>query len=261
MMKTCLFVALSVMAGIIPVFGEIKTEPVTVFDGDEPLDGFFAYDAAIPGKRPGVLIIHDWMGLKEYEMSRARQIAELGYLAYAMDMYGKGKRPKQTQEASEMAKLFRENRDLMRSRAQSGLEALQKHSLCEVSKVAAMGYCFGGGVSLELARYGAPLAGVISFHGNLDTPNIMDAKNIKGKVLILHGADDPLVPPEQIAAFQREMREANVDWQFIQYGGAVHSFTNPSAGTDPSKGAAYHAISDRRSWEHLKLFLKELFEH
>jgi dienelactone hydrolase len=140
------------------------------------------------------------------------------------------------------------------------LEALKNHPLVDPNRVAAIGYCFGGGTVLELARSGAELAGVVSFHGNLNTPNPEDAKNINCKVLALHGADDPHVPQEHVLAFQDEMRSGGVDWQMVLYGGAVHSFTNPASGNDPSKGVAYNERADRRSWRAMKSFFAELFE-
>ena len=148
----------------------------------------------------------------------------------------------------------------MRRRARAGLDVLLKQELTDSARVAAIGYCFGGGAALELARSGAPLAGVVSFHGNLDTPNPADARNIKGKILVCDGGDDPHVPPEQVIAFQKEMRDADVDWQINIYGGAVHAFTNPAAGNDPSSGAAYNAEADRRSWQAMKDFFSEIFK-
>jgi dienelactone hydrolase len=147
----------------------------------------------------------------------------------------------------------------MRSRANAGLEILKKHRLTDVKRIGAMGYCFGGGVVLELARNGAEIVGVVGFHANLETPNRDDAKNIKGKVLILHGADDPLVPMDHVLAFQEEMRKAKVDWQMVFYGGAVHAFTMPKVGTDYSKPAAYNEKADQRSWEAMKTFFREVF--
>ena len=149
----------------------------------------------------------------------------------------------------------------MRSRAQAGLDVLISQPLVDAKRVAAIGYCFGGGTVLELARSGVDIAGVVSFHGNLDTPRPEDAKNIKAKVLVLHGADDPFVPEKDVSAFQEEMRQAKVDWQMVIYGGAVHSFSNPNSGDDPSTGAAYDARADKRSWEAMRLFFGELFNH
>jgi len=149
----------------------------------------------------------------------------------------------------------------MRARAQAGLETLKSQPMVDAKRLAAIGYCFGGTTVLELARSGADVVGVVSFHGGLDTPNPVDAKNIRGKVLVLQGGDDPFVPPEQVTAFQDEMRKAGVDWQFVTYGGAVHSFTNPASGNDNSKGAAYNAAADRRSWLAMQQFFNELFKN
>ncbi len=148
----------------------------------------------------------------------------------------------------------------MRARAQAGLETLKKQKLVDPQRIAAIGYCFGGTTVLELARDGADVKGVVSFHGGLSTPTPQDAGNIKGKVLVLHGADDPYVKAEEVAAFQQEMRDAKVDWQFISYGNAVHSFTNKAAGTDNSKGAAYNEKADKRSWEAMRAFFAEIFK-
>ena len=147
----------------------------------------------------------------------------------------------------------------MRSRAHSGLKVLRANILVDTKRIAVIGYCFGGTSVLELARNGDDAAGFVSFHGGLNTPTPDDAKNIRGKVLALHGADDPLVPPDEVLAFEEEMRRAGVDWQMIIYGGAVHSFTNPAAGNDPSVGAAYNEKADKRSWEAMKTFFQELF--
>jgi len=187
-------------------------------------------------------------------------LAQLGYVAFAVDMYGNGVTAKDATEAGKLATALRNDRPLMRARAQAALETLRKNPQCDPRRVAAIGYCFGGGVALELARSGADIAGVASFHGNLDTPNPDDAKNIRAKVLVLHGADDPYVNTAQVAIFQQEMRQAKVDWQMIFYGGAVHSFTNPASGDDPSKGVAYNAAADRRSWQAMKDFFDEIFK-
>jgi dienelactone hydrolase len=175
-------------------------------------------------------------------------------------MYGKGIRPKNEREAASQAKIYRSDRKLMRDRATAGLRVLQQNQLTDPQRIAAIGYCFGGGTALELARSGANVAGVVSFHGNLDTPNPSDAKNIKGKVLVLHGANDPLVPPEQVLAFAEEMNQAKVDWQLVAYGGAVHSFTNPESGNDPSKGVAYNQAADKRSFAAMQQFFAEIFQ-
>lgn len=254
-----ILLALIFLACASSAYADVVTEPVDYRDGDTVLEGYLAYDAAVEGKRPGILIVHQWKGLGDYEKMRAKQLADLGYVAFALDMYGKGIRPKDREGAAEQALKYRGDRALMRSRANAGLEVLKNHPLVDPSRVAAIGYCFGGGAALELARSGADIAGVVSFHGNLDTPDPTDAKNIRAKILVLHGADDPHVPPEQMLAFEKEMRDAGVDWQLNAYGGAVHSFTDPGAGNDPSTGSAYNEEADKRSWQAMKSFFAEIF--
>ena len=256
----CLVPALTVLAAALTASGEVRTETVKYKLGDTTMIGYMAWDDAVQGRRPGVLVVHEWYGLNDYAKSRARQLAQLGYVALAVDMYGDGVVAKDAAEAGKLATALRNDRPLMRARAQAALETLRKNPACDPRRVAAIGYCFGGGVVLELARSGADIAGVASFHGNLDTPNADDAKNIRAKVLVLHGADDPHVNAAQVAAFQQEMRDAKVDWQMIFYGGAVHSFTNPASGDDPSRGVAYNAAADRRSWDAMKKFFDEIFK-
>lgn len=239
---------------------EVRSQLVEYKQGNTVLEGYLAYDDEIKGKRPGVMVVHEWTGIGPYVKERAEQLAELGYVAFAADIYGKGVRPKNQQEAAAQAKIYRSDRQLMRDRALAGLQVLQKNQFTNPNQIAAIGYCFGGGTVLELARSGANVAGVVSFHGNLDTPNPNDAKNIKGKVLVLHGGADPLVPIEQVAAFQTEMNQANVDWKMITYGNAVHSFTNPEAGNDPAKGTAYNAEADKESWAAMRRFFAEIFQ-
>lgn len=260
-MKTllCVFTAALGLLAVNFAQGAVQTKTVEYKDGDTVLEGFLAYDDSIAGKMPVVLIVHEWTGLGPYVKKRAEQIAQLGYAAFAIDIYGKGIRPDNPQDAGKQASIYRGDRQLMRRRALAGLEEAKKFSFADANRIAAIGYCFGGGVVLEMARSGTDLKGVVSFHGNLDTPNPQDAKNIKAKVLVLHGADDPHVPQEQITAFQNEMRSAKVDWQMVFYGNAVHSFSNPDAGNDPSKGSAYNKETDNRSWEAMKGFFKEIF--
>lgn len=238
---------------------EIKTQVVEYRDGDTVLEGYLAYDETVKGKIPAVLIVHEWTGLGSYMKKRAEQIAGLGYVAFAIDIYEKGIRPTNNEDAAKQASIYRQDRQLMRRRALAGLEKVKKFPSVDAKRIAAMGYCFGGGVVLEMARSGADLKGVVSFHGNLDTPHPEDAKNIKAKVLICHGADDHYVTGEQVLAFENEMRAAHVDWQMNIYGNSVHSFTNPDSGNDSSKGAAYNQQADMRSWEAMRAFFKEIF--
>ncbi|WP_193212210.1 dienelactone hydrolase family protein [Luteolibacter marinus] len=228
--------------------------------GGTTLEGFHVYNDAFPGKRPGVLIIHQWTGLTDYEKMRARLLAEMGFNVFAADIYGKGIRP-QPPEAGKEAGKYKDDRDLYRARLDAGLEVLKKDEHTDATKIAAIGYCFGGTGVLELARSGADLAGVVSFHGGLGAGDGKAAAKggVKAKVLVCHGADDPFVPADELSGFQQEMRDAGADWQFIAYSGAVHAFTQKMAGDDNSKGAAYNEKADRRSWEHMKLFFAELF--
>ncbi len=239
---------------------KLHSETVNYKDGETELQGYLVYDENLTSPAPGVLVVHEWMGLNDYAKHRADMLAELGYVAFAVDIYGVNSLPKDMQGAAAMAGKFKSDRKLMRQRITLGLDELKKQPNVDVSKIAAIGYCFGGTVVLELARSGADIAGVVSFHGGLDTPVPEDAKNIKCKVLVCTGGDDPNVPPKQVEAFEKEMRDANVDWQVKSYGGAVHSFTNPASGNDNSKGAAYNEKADRRSWEDMKLFFNEIFK-
>ena len=239
---------------------QIHTETIEYRQGDTVLEGYLAYDTAIKGKRPGVLVVHQWKGLTDYEMKRAQMLAKLGYNAFAVDIYGKGVRPKTAQAAGAEASKYRNNRNLLRSRVQAGLAGLEKQELTDPKRLAAIGYCFGGTAVIELARSGADIGGVVSFHGGLDSPHPEDGRNVRCKVLALHGADDPHVSAKDLAAFEDEMRQAKVDWQLVMYGGAVHAFTDWNAGSDPKQGVAYNAQADRRSWEAMKVFFAEIFK-
>jgi dienelactone hydrolase len=238
---------------------KLVTKTVEYHQGEAVLEGYLAYDDSFAGKRPGVLVVHEWTGLGNYVKKRAGQLARLGYVAFGADIYGKGIRPATPEAAGREAGKYRADRKLLRARAQAGLAELRKQPLVDPGRIAAIGYCFGGTTVLELARSGVDLAGAVSFHGGLDTPNPEDAKQIRAKILVLHGADDPHVPPRQVAAFQDEMRTVGVDWQMVSYGGAVHSFTNPDSGNNPAQGAAYNEKADMRSWQAMKLFLAEIF--
>jgi len=238
---------------------DLVTQVIEYKQGDVVLEGYLACPKEAKGKLPGVLVCHQWMGHTDYERRRAEETARLGYVAFALDIYGKGVHPKDPQEAGKTAGGYKGDRALLRARALAGLEVLRKYERCDAKKVAVMGYCFGGTTALEVARSGADVAATISFHGDLSTPAPDDAKNIKGKVLALHGADDPFVPVAQVAAFEDEMRKAGVDWQLVAFGGAVHSFTLKAAGNDNSKGAAYNEKADLRSWGMYRDFLVEAF--
>jgi len=247
------------MTTILAARAAIHTETVEYKQGDTTLEGFLAYDDSISGKRPGVLVVHQWLGLTDYEKRRATMLAQLGYVAFCADIYSKDNQPKNVQEAGALAGKYKSDRALLRARVNAGLDVLEKNELVDTKRVAAIGYCFGGTTVIELARSGADLNGVVSFHGGLDSPTPADGKNIKCKVLVLAGADDPFQKPEDLTAFEREMRDNKVDWQIVFYGGAVHAFTQPDPGF-VNAGAKYNEKADKRSWEAMKDFFAEIFK-
>lgn len=235
-------------------FAKVKTEKVIYESNGVKMEGLIAYNDSIKKAAPGVIVFHDWMGNGEFSEKTAKDLAELGYVALAADVYGQGVRPKDGKEAGELANKYKGDRKLMRERAEAALTAITANKHVNKNKVAAIGYCFGGTVALELARDGAPLASVVSFHGGLSAP--VKAQKMDPKILILHGGDDPYVPVKEVEEFQEEMRNAKADWQFISYGNSVHAFTNPAAGNDNSKGAAYNELTTKRAWEQMKSFFK-----
>jgi dienelactone hydrolase len=236
---------------------KVITTTVEYKAGDTVCQGFLAYDDAVKGRRAAVLLVHDWFGCTDHQKGQVEKLAALGYVALAADVYGKGVRPANAQEAGAEAGKYYKDRGLLRSRLRAGLDFLAAQPQADAARLGVTGYCFGGAGALELARSGAPLKAVVTFHGSLANPTPEDAKDIKAKVLVLHGADDPFVKQEEVKAFMDEMRTAGVDWQLVQYSGAVHSFTDPRAGTDNSKGAAYNANADRRSWRAMRDFFEE----
>ncbi len=236
----------------------IQTKIVEYRDGNVVLEGMMAWDDSV-SNAPGVLIVHQWMGRTEYEEGRAKQLAKMGYVSFALDIYGKGVRPNNPQDAGKVAGTYKNDRSLYRRRLQLGLDQLRLHSTVDTKKVAAIGYCFGGTGVLELARSGADINGVVSFHGGLDSLNPEEAKRIKAKILVCHGADDPFVPAKDIEAMKKEFADADLDWQMIYYSEAVHSFTQPMAGNDKSRGAAYQELADKRSWQAMSSFFGEVF--
>lgn len=246
------------LLGVAPMaFANVKKQDITYSAGVNKMQGFVAYmDSGV--KKPGVIIIHDWMGLGEFTKAKAEQLAKQGYVALAADVYGMGVRPANVEEASQLATKYKEDRALLRTHVRAAFEELLNMPNVDRSRIVVMGYCFGGTAALELARSGAGLVGTVSFHGGLSTPTPEDAKNIRGRVLALHGAQDPLVPAKEVEGFKEEMRKAKIDLKFVAYPGAVHAFTNPKAGSDKSKGAAYNADADKKSWAEFQNFLKSV---
>lgn len=234
------------------------TKTISYSSKKDVMEGYLAYDPSPGPARPAILIVHDWMGLGDYTKQKADQLAAKGYVAFAVDIYGKGIRPKNADEAAKLATSYKNDRNKLRDHIRAAYDELLKMREVDAKKIVVMGYCFGGTTALELARSGAPLAGTASFHGGLSTPTPLDASNIKSSVLVMHGADDPYVPATEVEAFKKEMADAKVKMKFISYPGAVHSFTIPSAGNDKSKGAAYNAEADKKSWRDFESFLKEV---
>lgn len=246
------FVGVSFVAFAQPIGGAVD-----YMAGDVKCQGYLAYDASKQGKRPGVLIVHDWDGLNAYEEGRAMQIAKLGYVAFCVDVYGKGVRPLTPQDNAAASGRFKADRTLFRERLKAGLDELRKDPNVDPNRIAAIGYCFGGTGVLEMARAGMEVDGVVSFHGGLDAAPGFEAKSVSTKVLVLHGDADPFVPPAQVEAFKKEFAQASLE--FVGYPGVVHSFTQQHAGSDASKGAAYDANADADSWSRMKAFLAALF--
>lgn len=248
-----LFSLVSLVAG-----AAIVEKPVEYKAGDVVCEGWQAYDDAVAGKRPAVLVVHQWTGVSDNEKMRAKMLAELGYNVLVADVYGKGIRPQPPESGKEAGK-YKADRGLLRQRVNAALSVLSKDARSDTSKIACIGYCFGGTAAIELGRSGAAIKGIVSFHGSLDSPTPADGKNIKAKVLVLHGADDPFVPAKDMAAFEQEMKDSGVDYKLVEYPGAVHAFTQVGAGNDNSKGAAYNEAADKASWEEMKAFFSRIF--
>ena len=243
----------------------VVTKTVEYTHGGQKFDGFLAYDssASPDAKRPGVLVIPEWWGLNDYIKSRATQLAQMGYVAFAVDMYGGGTNTTDAKKARERAGALYGNPELA-VRAQAGLDQLLKSDLVDGGKVAAIGFCFGGTACQALAYTGAPLAGIVSFHGGLMQPTPDNLKNVRCKFLILNGGIDPTVKPEAIASYLKALDGAHIDYQFVNYAGALHAFTNPDATkigqeNGMSGTIGYNETAARRSWQQMRMFFDEIF--
>ncbi len=238
----------------------VQTQTVIYKEGQVEAHSYLAWDDSIGGKRPGVLVVPEWWGLNDYAKHRARMLARLGYVAMAVDIYGDGKTTVDPKQAGAWAGALRAgDRHELRARIAAALARLKSEPRVDPSRTAAIGYCFGGTTVLELARSGARLSGVVSFHGGLDTQAPAQPGQIRARVLACHGANDPFEPPAQVQAFEGEMRKAGADWQLNIYSGAEHAFTNPAADSFHIKGVAYNAEADRRSWQAMRDFFGEIF--
>ncbi len=240
-----------------PALAAVQTETVEYNSGATVCQGYFAWDDSLSGPRPAILVVHQYRGAGEYEQKRAQMLAQLGYLAFVCDIFGKDVRPASHELGLAEVGKYYGNRPLFRERLQSGLDRLLDNPLADRTRVAAIGYCFGGTGVLELARSGADIKGVVSFHGNLDSSLPAKAGDIKCKVLALAGAADPFVPKDQVAAFEKEMEAAGVDWYFEEYGHALHAFT--MWGMDMPGMAKYDEAADKRSWRAMQDFFGEIF--
>jgi dienelactone hydrolase len=236
---------------------EIKTETIDYKQGDAALEGYLAYDDG-PAKRPGIIVAHEWAGLTSYEKMRSDMLAKMGYVAFAADIFGKGIRPASVPDRMTQIKRYLGDRALFRARMNAALDLLRQNAHVDGGKIAAVGFCFGGAGALELARTGANLGGLVLFHGDFSNPTPQDDRNIKARVLVLHGADDPLVPKAEVDAFEKQMTDAKIDWQAVLYSGTLHAFSNPET-NDPAHGAQYNERSATRGWTATQDFLGEVF--
>ena len=261
-MKRLFTLLLLICFGTGLVNAEVIERQVKYRDGKTTMKGFLAYDDTINGKRPGVLVVHEWWGHNEYARERARMLAKLGYVALAVDMYGKGKQAEHPEDAQKFSAEIKNNIDLGKRRFLAAKKILQKYRLTDKTDIAAIGYCFGGAVVLQMAREGVELDAVASFHGSLGTSRPAQPGKVKAKILVAHGGADPFVAGEQVIGFFDEMNAANADYRFIAYSGASHAFTNPEAdalGRKFGLPLRYNAEADQASWQELQRFLTSAF--
>ncbi|MCZ6808218.1 MAG: dienelactone hydrolase family protein [Proteobacteria bacterium] len=237
----------------------IQTRTIDYQDGDVDLQGYLAWDDSVEGKRPGVMIAHAWAGRSDLENGKAEALAKLGYVGFALDNFGRGILGTNTEENSALIQPFLDDRAMLQGRLQIALEVLKGLDEVDASRVAAIGFCFGGLCVLDLARTGTDIRGVVSFHGLFGSPGNTAGNKIKAKVLALHGWDDPMAPPDQVVSLAEELSSMGADWQVHGYGNTMHAFTNPQA-NDPDFGTVYSPDADRRSWNAMQDFLSEIFD-
>ena len=250
-------VACACMFAVQPATAEVKTDLVD-YQSDKLLEGYLAYDNSSRQKRPGIVVVHTRRGIQSFVQERTRELASLGYVALAVDVYGKGIRPKEDAPSAAESARLKNDRALTRARVQAGYNVLKEHPLVDASQLAVIGYCVGGLVALELARSGVPLMATGVFHGTLTTPTPEDAKNIKGRVAVWHGADDPTAPLSEVDALIKELRDARVDFQLELYGGVKHGFTQP-LNNAPNRSSLYNERAARLSWASMQTMFKDVF--
>jgi dienelactone hydrolase len=263
-MRKLLAGALIVFMGMGTAFAAVKGEEVRYKAGDVNLKGYIAYDDAVKGARPGVIVVHEWWGHNEHARNQARRLAALGYTAIAVDMFGDGKTANHPDDAKKFAGAATGDAAVMKARFDAARDTLRKHKTVDGKQLAAIGYCMGGYVVLEMARAGENLNGVATFHGNISTKNPAQPGKVKARVLVMNGADDPFVSPETVEKFKKEMEAAKVSYKFVNYPGTKHSFTNPDADANAKKfnmpALAYNAAADKESFTELERFLKDVFK-
>ena len=251
------------LMGAVELCAGVVGKPVEYTDGGITLKGYIAYDDKFKDNRPGVLVVHEWWGQNEYVRKRADMLAELGYVALALDMYGDGKEASHPDDAGKFSSEVMKNLPVMKSRFLAALNLLKKNEAVDQKRIGAIGYCFGGGVVLNMARAGADLKGVVSFHGSLATQAPAEKGKVKASILVCNGADDKFIPAEDVKNFKAEMKAANADFKFVNYPGAIHSFTNPAsteAGKKFNLPLAYNEKADKKSWADMQEFFKKIFK-
>ncbi len=262
-MKLKIIIYIASLLWVFNLQAEIITKEVSYKQGSTVMKGLVAYDSSIEGKRPGVLVVHEWWGHNAYARSRAKQLAKLGYTALAVDMYGNGKIADHPEDAGKFSGAVGGNLPLAKARFDAAVEKLKQQESVDSEKIAAIGYCFGGGIVINMARMGTDLAGVVSFHGSIATKTPAKEGDIKTRIRVFNGADDPFVTEEQIEAFEIEMSNAGVDYKFVNYPDTKHSFTNPDAdkyGKRFNLPLKYNKRADEDSWQSMQEFFEEIFE-
>ena len=259
-MKISAFLACVAAVASAAIFGAAEAKVVTrtiAYDHDgQKLQGYLAYDDAKSGQRPGVLVIHEWWGLNDYTKMRTRELAEMGYVAFAADMYGDGKTTRDPKEAQAWASAVSSQAGMLAARSKAGLDVMRKEKLTDVEKMAAIGFCFGGTTVLQLAYAGVDLKGVVTFHGGLVVPDEQQARKIRTPIVILHGAEDTFIKPETIDGMRKALDAAKVDWFMVSYAQAVHAFTNPDADSFKIPGIGYNEKAAKRSWDEMSRFFQ-----